>query len=80
MNPKHLTDYDCMLLGISRPSVRREEEKESPAEESQPSPPSPTTSDGKPSESQAPGESIDEDDISEYLSYLNSLAKLGVVF
>lgn len=79
MSPKHLTDYDCMLLGISRPSVKRVKE-ESPAEESQPSPPSPTTSDGKSSESQEPGENIDEETIDEYLSYLNSLAKLGVVF
>lgn len=84
MNPKQLTDYECMLLGISRPYSRKVQ-KDRPVPKSEPLPPSPTTSDGERSKKAPSGEhteTVPEDHLEmlEYVSYLNSLIKRGVPF
>ena len=84
MNPKQLTDYECMLLGISRPYSRKDR-KDRRAPKSEPSPLSPTTSAGEPSKKAPSGEYTErvpeeEMELLEYVSYLNSLIKRGVPF
>lgn len=80
MNPKLLTDYERMLLGISRRLGEQPRKERDAVVEQQPSPLSPTTSVGLPSPSQDSGLSIDEVDLTEYVAYLNSLIKRGAPF
>lgn len=80
MNRKLLTDYELMLLGISRPSSRKDP-TDRLAPKSEHSPPSPITSAGEPSKKAPSGEHIEEEmELLEYVSYLNSLIKRGVPF
>lgn len=79
MNLKLLTDYERMLLGITRESGERHLQVE-PVTKSPHSPLWPSTSDGRISLGPISGASTDSETTREYLNYLNNLIKRGVVF